>query len=261
LTLRLLAIEARHKVRFVVELQPVGEVMGNPGLLSQLLMTLVHDALERVSGTSSDAHTIHVTLSKSEGSALIRVRDTGSPAGEEVLEALSDPVKRWLDSPAVSCRWSFGADENLVEIKQSLVVNAVSATRSESQSQAPLHRQRALVVDDEAPIRRVMRMMLRRSHDVDEACGGLEAMERLEQDSDYDIILCDLMMPDLDGTRVYAQTAERWPHLGKRFLFVTGGAVTDQTRRFLEDNEWRVLKKPFSRSELQEAMGSILQAS
>ena len=262
LTLRILSIEARHNVGLVADLQPVGDVVGNPGVQSQLLMTLVHDALQRLPEVHSGAHTIHVSLSKSEDSALIRVRDNGLPAGEEVREALSDSVRRWLDSPGVSCRWSLGANENLVEIKQPLVVKAVSAAKSTSQSlsQSPDHRQRALVVDDEAPIRRVLRMMLRRSHDVDEACGGLEAMERLEQDSDYDIILCDLMMPDLDGTRVYAQTAERWPHLGKRFLFVTGGAVTDQTRRFLEDNEWRVLKKPFSRSELQEAMGSVLQA-
>jgi CheY-like chemotaxis protein len=104
---------------------------------------------------------------------------------------------------------------------------------------------RILIVEDERPIARALARMLT-SHQVSLLHDGPSALELLRVDSDFDVILCDLMMPGLSGAELYRKLASRSPRLRSRFVFMTGGAVTPETQSFLETSATEVLWKPFT---------------
>jgi len=64
-------------------------------------------------------------------------------------------------------------------------------------------------------------------------------------DDGFDLILCDVMMPDITGMDVFDQVCTERPALRSRFVFMTGGAVTERARKFLEQVPDRRLDKPF----------------
>src|SRR5262249_35857593 len=105
---------------------------------------------------------------------------------------------------------------------------------------------RILVIDDEDSIGVSVRRALEGESRVVIATSGREALALLETDRAFDVILCDVIMPDLDGIAVHAQVQERDPFLAKRFVFMTGGVLTTETRAFLTSMQGRFLEKPFA---------------
>jgi CheY-like chemotaxis protein len=77
------------------------------------------------------------------------------------------------------------------------------------------------------------------------AGNGREGVERLVGGETFDVILCDLMMPDIPGMEVFAKVKEARPDLRDRFVFMTGGAFTPEARSFLEHVPNARIEKPF----------------
>jgi CheY-like chemotaxis protein len=84
------------------------------------------------------------------------------------------------------------------------------------------------------------------------AGGGLEAWEILATRRDFDLIVCDLVMPDLTGMELYRRARDSYPELEGRFVFVTGGSAQDDVRTFLRTVGNQVMEKPFDVGALQE---------
>ena len=82
------------------------------------------------------------------------------------------------------------------------------------------------------------------------APGGAAALQLLERDSAFDMVLCDLMMPDVDGPMVYATLEERWPKLAQRMVFVSGGAFTQRSQQFLDSVARPLITKPIRPDQL-----------
>jgi signal transduction histidine kinase len=117
-----------------------------------------------------------------------------------------------------------------------------------------LHRRRyrVLAIDDEALLLKAYRRMLIDHHDVVLAAGGDEALSLLERDQQFDIILCDLQMPEISGADVFREVGRRWPGLEQRFIVITGGAFSPEGRRFLEEGLVTSVNKPFQLAEILE---------
>jgi CheY-like chemotaxis protein len=109
---------------------------------------------------------------------------------------------------------------------------------------------RILVVDDQESVTRVIRRILR-GHDVVTLESPRLALERITAGDRFDVIFCDVMMPELNGGALYAEIARVAPEQTKRMIFVTGGATTDATRRFLASVPQPVLPKPFDPKQLR----------
>src|SRR6185369_6053139 len=103
---------------------------------------------------------------------------------------------------------------------------------------------RILVVDDEEAIRTILIAFLD-VHEVSAARDGREAIALLAE-REFDLVLCDLMMPGLTGMDVYDHACKAMPGSEARIVFMTGGAVTDRARAFVQTIESKVLYKPFS---------------
>jgi CheY-like chemotaxis protein len=103
---------------------------------------------------------------------------------------------------------------------------------------------RVLLVDDEVRILDALAPILD-PHAVVTARNGREALDLLP--GGFDVILCDLIMPVMDGMELFAEASARFPGLGSRFLFLTAGATTDAAQAFLSSVPNAVLSKPVAR--------------
>ena len=101
-----------------------------------------------------------------------------------------------------------------------------------------------VVIDDEPLVGRSIRRALR-DHEVEVFSSGKEAIARLCSDEPFDVVFCDLMMPEVSGMEVFRQVSTRRPEVASRFVFMTGGAFTAQARAFLEETQLPCLEKPF----------------
>ena len=98
-----------------------------------------------------------------------------------------------------------------------------------------------LVVDDEPMVGQLVAKVLA-AHEVVAETSGRAALDRLRGDSNFDVILCDVMMPEVSGMDVYSQVA---PELRCKIVFLSGGAFTDRAQSFLDSVPNRRLSKPF----------------
>ena len=102
-----------------------------------------------------------------------------------------------------------------------------------------------LVVDDEPGVARALQRTLR-DHDVTIALSGRQAISILfEAAPAFDLIFCDLMMAEVSGMDLYGTVTKRKPELSERFVFMTGGAFTEQARDFVAKVSNPLLEKPF----------------
>lgn len=111
-----------------------------------------------------------------------------------------------------------------------------------------------LAVDDEPPLLELLRRVLGRlGYTVDTALDGKIGLEKLRENS-YDLIICDVLMPDIVGPDLYKQAVEQFPHLKEAFIFITGNVVDPDTRIFLENSGLPWLAKPFLPKDIKQAV-------
>ena len=116
---------------------------------------------------------------------------------------------------------------------------------------------RILMIDDEAMVGRAVAMLLAPDHEVVAVTRAGVALARITAGEAFDVILCDLMMPEMTGMELHDQLAQRAPRYLDRLVFVTGGAFTPQARAFLETPGRRRLAKPFSEEQLRRVIASV----
>jgi CheY-like chemotaxis protein len=119
---------------------------------------------------------------------------------------------------------------------------------------------RVLVIDDEAMIRALLTRMLSSRFRVTCVDGVRAALAALNEAADFDVILCDLMMPGESGMDFFGVVRRLYPDLVKRVAFITGGAVTPDTSKFLETASRPVLNKPFNAEALAAFVEQLLVA-
>jgi CheY-like chemotaxis protein len=114
-----------------------------------------------------------------------------------------------------------------------------------------------LVVDDDAIVGTSLQRSLAVLHDVVVVQKATDALARVVAGEHFDVILCDLMMPEMSGMDLHAAISEKAPAMLDRMIFMTGGAFTDGARAFFDRVTNVKLDKPVSSSSLQEAVRSL----
>jgi two-component system cell cycle sensor histidine kinase/response regulator CckA len=119
---------------------------------------------------------------------------------------------------------------------------------------------RVLVVDDDYDLAQLLRDVLTYENcEVEIAGNGMEAMDRLRT-GDYEAIICDLMMPRVDGEALYNDVVRTFPYLADRFLFVTGQASRKAGfSDFVTRTGNSLIEKPFDIHELRRMVRELFQ--
>jgi signal transduction histidine kinase len=141
----------------------------------------------------------------------------------------------------------------------------VSGTPSRPPAQAPapvdfesLIGSTVLVVEDEPALAMaVSEALTDAGFIVDRAGDGQEALRRVNAAS-YDLIVCDLKMPKVDGIRFYQTLVATHPDVARRVIFVTGDVAGTEAERFLQESGCRWLAKPFRLGDLLKTAREIL---
>jgi signal transduction histidine kinase/ActR/RegA family two-component response regulator len=124
-----------------------------------------------------------------------------------------------------------------------------------------LDRRRILVVEDEPTVARLIADVLGEDgHFVDSVLDSRDALELVRRHT-YDLVICDLRMPHLDGRGFYRELVRQGSPLEHRFMFVTGDTLAPRTVDFLEESGVPYLAKPFLVEELKDAVNRALTAA
>jgi CheY-like chemotaxis protein len=112
---------------------------------------------------------------------------------------------------------------------------------------------RVLVVDDDPLVGAALKRCLR-DYDVVVVDSGLGAMTRLNAGERFELIVCDLMMPEMTGMDLHEAVREAVPEQAERMIFLTGGPVTTRARDFISNVPNLVMDKPFDVHKLREVV-------
>lgn len=108
-----------------------------------------------------------------------------------------------------------------------------------------------LVVDDDPLAARAVSRLLSSQHDIVDVRSGRDAMERLTSGESYDLVLCDLMMPEMTGMDLHEEVKRAGLEIAERMIFMTGGAVSERAVAFVTKLGPRVFEKPLDAQALR----------
>src|SRR5579859_1755589 len=115
-----------------------------------------------------------------------------------------------------------------------------------------------LILEDDLEFARIVRLFLE-SHSFEVTCvtNGVDGLRKIMAQS-FDVILCDLNMPELPGDKFHFAVERARKHLCKRFIFMTGHVSNPKWAGFLSKMTGPVLEKPFTLEELLSTIQTLL---
>jgi C4-dicarboxylate-specific signal transduction histidine kinase len=270
--------EARHRARVLEEYGATPRVLASESRLGQVFLNLLINAAHSIPEGAVDDNQIHIrTSTDEEGRALVEIRDTGCGMAPETVRRVFEPffttkpvgvgtgLGLWICHDFVT-QLGGTIEAESAPGKGSVFRVRLPAARSEAEpevpgpgpAEPPSLRGRILVVDDEPQVGVAVRRALAPEHEVLLTTRAAEARRRIALGERFDVILCDLMMPGLTGMDLHADLLRRAPDQAERMIFITGGAVTSQARRFLSASPNPLLEKPFAAAELRAFVNRLL---
>ena len=269
--------ELKYRARLVKELNKVPTIMASEGGLSQVFLNLLVNAAHSIDEGNVANNEIRVRCWAAAGWIHAEVKDTGKGIPPDEMEHIFEPFySTHPDGNGTGmglpiCRDIVEGYGGRIQVESEVGVGtrvkvsfpmASTATDhpavlTDGQAQ-PGHRGRVLVVDDEAPIRTVLKRMLGREHEVVAVASGEEGMALLAEDTSYDLLLCDMMMPRTSGVDLHRWLVERAPELARRTVFITGGTFTPKCREYLESVENLKIEKPFDTKILKKIVADMV---
>ena len=94
-------------------------------------------------------------------------------------------------------------------------------------------------------------------HTLTVAKSGEQALAAFATNDSFEVVLCDLMMPNITGMEVYSRVESEWPELTQRFIFMTGGVFTEEAARFVDEHRVRCVEKPFDLVHLHDLLYEV----
>jgi len=271
--------EIKHRARLVKDVAGLPPVHGNEGRLGQLFLNLLVNAAQALPEGRVDEHLIRVGGTVLEdGRIAIEVHDTGCGIRAEHLPRIFDPFFT-TKAPGVGTGLGLSICHGIVaalggEIAAEsevghgstfrVTLRPAGEARPRPVAVAPAPdapRARILVVDDEALVGKVLARSLRKDHDVTVVTSARAALDRLASGERYDLVLSDLLMPEMSGMDLYDELRAKDASMARRLVFLTGGAFTPAAREFLSRTPVTCLEKPFDLGVLRAALARKLSES
>ncbi len=269
-TLRMAWNEIRHRARLVKDYGDVPRVRASDARLGQVFLNIVVNAAQAIEEGRAEANEIRITTSlDASGDVVVSISDTGAGMPPEILSRLftpfftTKPIGVGTGLGLSICQrlvMSFGGRISVqsqpgkgtvfrIFLSQALPEEAIDAIPVAAPSAA--RRGRVLVVDDEQSIGHVVRRALGHEHAVTALTSAREALEQIEAGERFDVILCDIMMPQMTGMELYAAILKAAPEQAARILFLTGGTFTPSARAFVHQTTNLWIEKPFDVRQLR----------
>ncbi|MFV8754080.1 response regulator [Nannocystaceae bacterium ST9] len=266
-SVRMAINEIRHRARLERNYMDTPQVLANSSRLGQVFLNLIVNAAQAIPEGASDRNVIRLTTSvSSNGWAEIAVSDTGTGIPNDLLDRIFEPfvtmkpVGVGTGLGLYICRDIVSNLGGMIEVESQIgsgttfkvclppapsdAVDRAAAPRAKKQAESTLPRAKILVIDDEVNIGQSLARSLE-DHDVTLVTSGREAIDRLDAGAQFDLVFCDVMMPELTGRDVFEHIERNHPAYLKKIVFMTGGAFTERAAEFVEQVKARKIDKPF----------------
>lgn len=272
--------EIRHRASLHRVFGQVPRIAADRGKLAQVFTNLLINAAHAIEAGEADRNRIRVMSSAVDTQVLVRIEDTGCGIPDDILDKIFAPfytTKPRGQGTGLGLALSadiirkHGGDIRVTsevgrgtcfEVRLPRDTGMALSSPPPRPKPAPQRSKRArvLAIDDEVMLLESLRRMLRRTHEVVLAEGGAAAVAELEKDAGYDVVICDLMMPELDGMRFYEIVTERWPALTERIVYCSGGAFTSDAKDFIAalNDKNPVIEKPVTQRMLLDTVQRVL---
>ncbi|MGB3049453.1 MAG: response regulator [Polyangiales bacterium] len=263
--------EMRHRATLERDFGETPTVDVNESRLGQVFLNLLINAAQAMPERAASENRITVrTRTDGDGWAVVEVADNGTGIEPDRMSHVFEPffttkgISEGTGLGLSICRDIVRDAGGTIEARSeaghgsTFVVRLPASTRADvpQRTQAPPTATvgasaTVVVIDDEPLVGRSIRRALR-GHEVEVFSSGKEAIARLCSDEPFDVVFCDLMMPEVSGMDVFRQVSKRRPELASRFVFMTGGAFTRQSRSFLKKTQLTCLEKPFELRQIRD---------
>lgn len=269
--------EIRHRATLVREYGEVPSVSGNEASLCQVFLNLIINAAHAMDVGDTAKHELRlVTRMVGDDRVAVEIHDTGAGIPAEHIPRLFDP---FFSTKAVGQGTGLGLSicHNIVtDHGGSIEARSEVGKGTEFTVLLPVAEQRqarkkrafaatgrvasaaVLVIDDEKHVGTLFGRVLSPRHRVVAESSATAARDRLLGGEYFDVIFCDVMMPDLSGPKLYEQVVAARPELASRFIFISGGAFTKEAQDFVALHEGAMLNKPFTPAEIKAALNEKL---
>jgi len=125
---------------------------------------------------------------------------------------------------------------------------------------APERRARVMVIDDDPLLGASLRRTLSQDFEVLVLKTGRAALDVLRTET-FDLVLCDVMMPEMTGMELYEHLEAERPELAERCVFMSGGTASPAVRAFLERMGTRRFQKPVDTGWLRSLLHAMVAAA
>jgi PAS domain S-box-containing protein len=277
--LRMVDNDLRHRAQLVKWLGPVPPVTGTVGKLEQVIVNVLLNAIQSLPATPSTPGTIEVTVAPRDAKFVaLRIRDSGRGIPADVRTRIFEPF--FTTRPAgESMGLGLAVSKTIIDsLGGEISIDSIEGAGTTVTIALPIHdaapapapeapappvaeaRQRVLVIDDEPMVRNVLAKLLADTHNVTVAASGADGLALLAT-MRFDVIICDVMMPGMNGREVYRRIAEAHPGMEKRMVFISGGAFAPELERFLEATPNPKLAKPFRLDDVLKVVEQVGKSS
>lgn len=268
----------RHRARFSSALCELPALRGSEEQLGHLFFSSLMASMNAVPENGAANHMISVRARVEGERVVVEVEDTGGlrhvPVDDdEALDAFL--LERSPTEVALAvCRALMSDLEGELELapldrgcrlqlhlRTAAAEASLDASSADAEVEAPpARRGRVLVIDDEPTLLGLVCQVLRLDHEVEGTVDPHEALARVESGERYDVILCDLMMPAMNGVDLFYAIQRFAPHVASRMVFLTAGAFSEKARSFLERGVAPYLEKPIEPDALRAEVSARVAA-
>jgi nitrogen-specific signal transduction histidine kinase len=259
-SLKMVDNDLRHRAQLLRTLVDVPPVTGNVSRLEQVVVNLLLNAIQSLR-PERQSNEIELVLLQRGQQVVLTIRDTGRGIPASLRDRIFEPffttraVGEGMGLGLSVCRTiieGFGGtiDVASTDGQGTTMTIALPIHRGSQPSIEPptppamTSRKRVLIIDDEPLLRDALTRLLGSDHEITTASSGAEGLAKVEN-GPFDAIVCDVMMPGMDGQEVHRRIAAVQPGLERRIVFITGGTFSPELDEFLATTPNPLLAKPF----------------
>ena len=273
--------EIRHRAALVKEFDQVPQIVADRAKLTQVVTNLLVNAVQAIEPGRADSNEIRIGLSEEAGEIVISVSDTGHGIPPQLKERIFEPffttkprdvgtglglplsvevVRKHGGTIRVHTQERGSRFDIRLPVHTKLNERPAQSTRQMRPSSSnPIWSRQVLLVDDDEALLRAVKRRLEDAYGyrVTTTTSASEALALATNQPRYDVVVCDLMMPEMDGARFYDSVCARSAEQPPSFVFLSGGVFSDTVSAFVERMSMPFVSKPIDFEALVGAIESV----